>query len=138
MRKIKFRGARLSDPSKWYYGYYAYIEDKDKHFIMMDTPVFHVPDGELQGCDWHLVPWEVDKETVGQQLNDWKDKNGKEIYEGDIVVFDDGDGWEVGRGVIKWEDFFGIEFEGTMYSPIGDSRVVEVIGNIHENPELLK
>ena len=75
--------------------------------------------------------------TIGQ-FTGLLDKNGKEIYEGDIVVFDDGDGWVVGRGVIKWEDFFGIQFEGTMYSPIGDSRVLEIVDNIHENPELLR
>ena len=63
-----------------------------------------------------------------------KDKNGKEIYEGDIVINSGGldPNW---TWAIEWE-------EGSM-TPFGDyydepDSEYEIIGNIYENPELLK
>ena len=51
------------------------------------------------------------------------DKNGKEIYEGDIVRREDSLNW-----IVKWE--------GQGFEPI-ELEKWEIIGNIHENPELL-
>ena len=73
-----------------------------------------------------------------------KDKNGVEIYEGDIVtVFDAG---EVFTGIVAYDleecDFKatnGEEDYGNNFSYIGSViEEIEVIGNIYENPELLK
>jgi uncharacterized phage protein (TIGR01671 family) len=85
----------------------------------------------------------VNPDTVGQYTG-LKDKNGKDIYEGDVLKLDDD--WE------KYGAAAGINYEvkfidgcfrmksknglGRGYHLEDDSEF-EIIGNIHENPELL-
>ena len=63
---------------------------------------------------------------------DYKDKNGKEIYRGDIVVFPDGN-----IGYVVFRDGAFVITEGIHTERIDDYEF-EVIGNIYENPELLE
>ena len=62
------------------------------------------------------------------------DKNGKEIYEGDILEN------QKERSVVYFEDgCFYVKFKDCRYRIGGfDRNYIRVIGNIHENPELLK
>lgn len=77
--------------------------------------------------------------VILEQYTGLKDKNGKEIYEGDIVVntyYDDGEMYKV-----LWVDdsvAFGMESLDDMELYKLPLESLEVIGNIHDNPELLE
>lgn len=65
-----------------------------------------------------------------------KDKNGKEIYEGDIVRGDEGD-----TAIVKWDDCSDWHIVSGFFLEFSLSHAdnaLEVIGNIYENPELLE
>jgi uncharacterized phage protein (TIGR01671 family) len=75
-----------------------------------------------------------EKEAVLMQYTGLKDKNGVEVYEGDILS---------GDFIVVWRDAgFHLQaqgvFDGNLIIPFGDRMKFEVIGNIYENKELLK
>ena len=131
MREIKFRGQHI-DTKEWVYGDLVQVINHPtglKAYIAADgdTKLFY------PGCRF----CEINPETIGQ-FTGLHDKNGKEIYEGDIVVkdeymwFDGGKPNYVGtvkRGVLVR---LGLNDEGFEEGEKSDWRV---IGNIHENKE---
>ena len=125
MREILFRGKRV-DNSEWVEGYYcrAFRWAGDKE-----------PVPAIQENDSFMFR-AIDPETVGQYTG-LTDKNGNRIFEGDIIKFCTGlkkpyiVEFDTGRFVLTRSD---------AHAEIIDVCIVpcEVIGNIHDNPELLK
>ena len=123
MREILYKGKRL-DNGEWVYG---------------------LPYKAKYGCISSIVNDDEERflvfpETVGQYTG-LTDKNGKKIFEGDIVTIPDSK--KMGLPALIRYDYVRATFEVSRsgYNPLSliDAReFYEVIGNIHDNPELLK
>ena len=76
-------------------------------------------------------------EYILLQYTGLKDKNGKEIYVGDIVILNDAE--EENRCVVEYKYGSYILVDGELRENLSnvENRFLEVIGNIYENPELL-
>lgn len=149
-REIKFRAKRI-DNGEWDYGYYVVhhiaLTDVDKdtnQIVRVGTNVVHTLFND-QRKDNKGYYKDINPDTLGQ-FTGLIDKNGKEIYEGDIIgchnpdivhliFYNESQGRFMAalNGDIE-NDFFGV-------CGLDDSRwnaSKEVIGNIHDNLELLK
>lgn len=92
---------------------------------------YSTPDDNVWGQFWALV----DRETVGQFIGE-KSKRGTEIYEGDMV-FSDYAGHPK-RKLVRWSDMsneWGVRGYGFILHD--GANEVEVIGNVHDTPDLL-
>ena len=139
MREILFRGKRLHD-NKWIYGNFVSDCEGDPHII---EPRFFYEDGHhLQYEDNTDTPVFIIPETVGQYTG-LTDKNGVRIFEGDIVhcvsKIDSADMviiFECGQFRRILAEKYHEHQTNVGYYDI-NCFAKEVIGNIHDNPELL-
>ena len=123
MREIIFRGKRL-DNGEWAYG--SLFVGFQKFYICPKAIAMYNFDGAL--CLGGFI--EVDPSTVGQYTG-LKDKNGKKIFEGDILSL------RTGRPhVVRFKDGSFILEDSAI--PISFAIKFEIIGNAHDNPELIK
>ena len=122
MRTIKFRGKSILT-DEWLYGDLVHSADNKRFGILVNDK------GSYDEC-------EVAPETVGQ-FTGLYDCDGKEIYEGDILDFN---GLTVEVRFVR--GVFAFLANGDLDEELcGDCRTdlfAKVIGNIHDNPELLK
>lgn len=149
MREIKFR-AKDTLERNWYIGSYMFTNDntnnpfRSEPFKESHRIIFY------SSCDWNMGGWndvEIDPSTLGQYTG-LQDKNGKEIYEGDIVltpfvdpIFGDMVGEDLCvKRQVKFNDgsFVVNEGDGFIYLEcFTRNNHIEICGNIHDNQELL-
>jgi uncharacterized phage protein (TIGR01671 family) len=131
MREIKFRAW---DREGIYYNQYNENSSRMIYGITLNNPKIHT---------------RFDLFDL-MQYTELKDKNGKEIYEKDIVkgnfdveyMINDDEIKLVNEELIGEVSFqmgcFGIVFEGDNFLPLWSGSSLEVLGNVYENPELLE
>ena len=139
MREIIFRGKR-KDNGEWVYGSLLKVKIGGNIAYLIFGEDFSF-DGENVNALTHAL---VDPETVGQYTG--LTTNGKKIFEGDVVlckvigIREE----KIHKGFVEYtDDCFGVNIKGIVPTQSclsfsmknGD---VEIIGNIHDNPELLK
>jgi uncharacterized phage protein (TIGR01671 family) len=132
-RTIKFR-AKKAIGEEWVYGHYFQIYPY-KDFsgnLLKDKPTHYIITQEIDPCTDSVIP-----ETIGQ-FTGLHDRKEKEIYEGDIirVKYRDKPAYQTNIGVVTFEFGSFILNDSTLYS-YKEYEVFEVIGNIHDNKDLL-
>lgn len=142
-REIKFKGKSLTT-SEWLYG--SLFNDGAEDYILPNLP----------GAVLDYEDYQVDSNTVGQ-FTGLKDKNGKDIFEGDVVERKDSAFGFSHVGVVKFDSSLGafvLEYEkygmtcqctfdkgfseNDGMCTIDGTFSYEVIGNIYDNKELIK
>lgn len=126
--KVKLDGTPVE--SKWVYGGICQFNE-DRSIIYQTEPEFQ--------------KYSVYTDTVGQYTG-LKDKNGRKIFEGDIVRRFNRNGQEIMSYVVEWYSDcsmfvldcidFDMEFDTDFTVFYGDE--FEIVGNIHDNPELVR
>lgn len=141
MREILFRGKgnpKYNDGS-WHEGYLTH----DTEDYQIYTPI-----GVRSYCTTTVL-----EETIGQYTG-LNDKNGKKIFEGDIVICFDRNAEETFTAIVEFGNPNGQYNWGFQLKPVGKTDLntdillwvemeetgafIRVVGNIHDNPELLK
>ena len=126
-REILFRGKDKAT-KKWVYGDYTHNEGLKTHYISRNVN------------NTSRKAWEVDPDTIGQYTG-LKDKDGNKIFEGDIVIIAE----KLKTKVVYYDGAFRMQSE---FSPTPTDTTdmgymmrefsVRVIGNVHDDPELIK
>lgn len=128
--KVKLDGTPVE--SKWVYGGICQFNE-DRSIIYQTKPEFK--------------KYSVYTDTVGQYTG-LTDRNGRKIFEGDIIKYVDKYGQEVLSYIVEWSKDscmfflkcigFDDRFDSNFDVFYGEPEPFEIIGNIHDNPELVR
>lgn len=143
MREIIFRGK--TSRGKWVYGSLIYVKREHNSFCCIleseDSGRYDFPylDADLGVIDGQAIS--IERSTIGQ-FTGLTDKYGKKIFEGDIVRSDDIHGEPLlvifNEGCGAFQVLFKDGYSEGFLERYSDINHLEVVGNIHDNPELLK
>lgn len=146
MREIKFRAWDLTEK--------VMLTSKDMYDIGNPFTEIHVANGDQD----YRVNDDKETEFIPMQFTGLHDKNGKEIYEGDVIRLSEGHPHWISKNmkVVFYQGSFCIEIIGHDYHfdtptafityfdacenhdlPEPYTQYIEVIGNVYENPDLL-
>lgn len=148
MREIKFRG-KSTTSGKWVHGMLTTLKDlgaeKQDMIIIKKEGVFNEGSASPFFMEWDYIH----KDTVGQ-FTGLKDKSRKEIYEGDIISMN-GKYPKLIRYIDKWASYclanltdLDCDLKTSYWQQVSPcwwtdyKREIKVIGNVYDNPELLK
>jgi uncharacterized phage protein (TIGR01671 family) len=148
MREIKFRG-KSTTSGKWVHGMLTTLKDLGAEMqdmiIIKKEGVFNEGSASPFFMEWDYIH----KDTVGQ-FTGLKDKSGKEIYEGDIISVN-GKYPKLIRYIDEWASYclanltdLGCDLKTRHWQQVSPcwwtdyKREIKVIGNVYDNPELLK
>ena len=150
MREILFRGktkGTMFTESKWVEGFYYVYKGKYAGSDKIDFEHPTITTGIVEcsggyGERSERIESKVIPETVGQYTG-LTDKNGKKIFEGDIVNVNTNKDtlchrYEGRNLVIRFDEYHRFVASGRLEYPLCNHYEYEVIGNIHDNPELME
>lgn len=135
MREILFIGKRL-DNGEWITGHLLKYEDGSARMVSSNTNIFCF---EKDESIIQTVAHRVDPKTVGQYTG-FVDKNGKKIFEGDILSVYNSKAFLF---AVEWNNQYVLKctsngVSDNILNVIESPEDVEVVGNIYDNSELIK
>ena len=128
MRELKFR-VWIKDEKRYYDE-----SDEESYMIVPNGNVTYTSEAYEEDGVWFNDTTSATNDVIVEQYTGLKDKNGTEIYEGDILEST----WNGNKAVVVWNN---VEGEWEHYADFNTHSKYSgsvVIGNIHENPELLE
>lgn len=145
-REILFRGKAKAN-GVWVYGYFVEGIDYFNDPISIIYPINSRFDHRCVSDNYEGTT--VDSKTIGQWTGRL-DRNGKKVFEGDIlkIYYPWEEEWDEVAGYIKWNDecanyliYESLDNDTVIYNDFScymDPKNYEVIGNIYDNPKLLR
>lgn len=128
MREIIFRGKRLINC--------AWVEGLLERSLLSDKLVIHTPPKNPDDPDDHGLCRTIFPETIGEYTG-LEDKNGKRVFEGDVVILTFSNSKCYGEVVFHNGGFCVNTLDTFISLQKCPAYEFELIGNVHDNPELL-